>query len=57
MYGSLESFEFLCIIWSQKVRELAEFYPNDFRAQICLDLMQLDNHIDDMRKENIASNA
>ena len=37
---------------AQKVRRLAEFYPDDFPSQdlICLEL-QLDNYIDDMRKD------
>jgi hypothetical protein len=37
-----------------KVHRLAEFYPNDFSSSDLLRLeMQLDNYIDDMRREDI----
>ena len=38
---------------AQKVRRLAEFYPNDFSSSDLMHLeMQLDNYIDDMRKDD-----
>jgi hypothetical protein len=38
---------------THKVRNLAEFYPNDFSSSDLLRLeMQLDNYIDDMRRED-----
>jgi hypothetical protein len=38
---------------AHKVRRLAEFYPNDFSSSDLLRLeMQLDNYIDDMRRED-----
>jgi hypothetical protein len=38
---------------AHKVRRLAEFYPNNFLSSDLLRLeMQLDNYIDDMRRED-----
>jgi hypothetical protein len=38
---------------AHKIRRLAEFYPNNFLSSDLLRLeMQLDNYIDDMRRED-----
>jgi hypothetical protein len=51
---TLNPSNFFALFDAYKVRRLAEFYPNDFSNSDLLRLeMQLDNYIDDMRREDI----
>jgi hypothetical protein len=50
---TLNPSNFFALFDAHKVRRLVEFYPNDFASSDLLRLeMQLDNYIDDMRREN-----
>jgi hypothetical protein len=50
---ALNPSNYLASFDAHKVRRLAEFYPSDFSSSDLLRLeMQLDNYIDDMRRED-----